>query len=78
MISEQEQDRYYLNNYGIYRKQYDKARDYAIKHWSELVLNAQPKGMYNINIADQLVEACHISYKAASDIAMSISLASHL
>lgn len=64
-------DRYFLNKFGIYERQYKKAFDWACRNWWNIIPKAQGKNA--ISIADQIKEACHVSYLVGADIAQSIS-----
>ena len=71
-ITDKDMDRYYLNRFNLYKKDYDKAFLWACKNWYKMLPHAQ--GMYARSIADQIADTCRIPDPAASDIARSISL----
>ena len=71
-ITSKDMDKYYLNKFNIYKKDYDKAFSWACKNWYKMLPHAQ--GMHARSIADQIVDACRIPYLAASDIANGISI----
>lgn len=71
-ITDKDMDRYYLNKFNIYKKQYDKAFSWACKNWGNMLLDAQ--GKHAISIADQIAQACRVSYAVGADIANSISI----
>lgn len=64
-------DRYFLNKFGIKESQYEKAFDWACSNWYNMVLKAQGKNA--VSIADQIKEACRVSYTVGADIAQCIS-----
>lgn len=69
-------DNYYQRIFGISKNRYDKAFKWANFHWYTMLPKAQ--GKYAISIASQIIEACHIPYSAAADIANSISMSRHV
>jgi len=72
---EKRMDRYYLNRFNIYKKDYDRAFNYANKNWFKLVQNASTTHTRNpIPISSQIARACHVPESAAADIANSISI----
>lgn len=71
-ITSKDMDRYYLNKFNIYKKDYDKAFSWACKNWYKMLPHAQ--GKHARSIADQIVDVCRIPYSAAADIASSISI----
>lgn len=71
-ITEKDFDKYYLRIFNIYKKEYDKAFNWANKNWYNMLPKAQGKNA--ISIADQIAQACRVSYKVGADIANSISL----
>lgn len=69
---EKRMDRYYLNRFNIYKKDYDRAFNYANKNWYNMLPKAQGKNA--VSIADQIAQACKIPYSVGAEIAQSISL----
>lgn len=74
-ITDKDMDRYYLNKFNIYKKDYDRAFNYASKHWFELVQNASTTHTQHPSpISSQIARACHVPESAGADIANSISI----
>lgn len=71
-ITDKDMERYYLNRFNIYKKDYDRVFDWALKNWYKMLPLAQGKSA--ISIADQIAQACRISYSVGADIANIISL----
>lgn len=71
-ITDKDFDKYYLNKYNIYKKDYDTTFNWASKNWYNMLPKAQGKSA--ISIADQISQTCKIPYPAAADIANSISI----
>ena len=75
-ITDKNMDRYYLNRFNIYKKDYDKAFAWANKNWYRMLPEAQGKNA--VSMADQISDACRIPYSAGVDIANSISISRRL
>lgn len=74
-ITDKDMDRYYLNRFNIYKKDYDRAFNYANKNWFKLVQNASTTHTRNpIPISSQIARACHVPESVGAEIANSISL----
>lgn len=71
-ITDKDMDRYYLNKFNIYKIDYDKAFTWACKNWHRMLPFAQGKNA--VSIADQIAQACRVSYAVGADIANSISI----
>ena len=65
-------DKYFLNRFNIYQKEYNNAFIWACKNWHKMLPRAQGKNA--VSVADQIAEACKIPYSASADIANSISI----
>lgn len=72
VITNKDMDRYYLNRFNIYKKDYDRAFSRACKNWYKMLPQAQ--GKHARSIADQIADTCKIPYSAGVEIANSISI----
>ena len=74
-ITSRDMDRYYLNKYNIYEKDYSRAWNYANKNWNKLIMNASTTyTKHIIPISVQISRACHVPVSVGVDIANSISI----
>lgn len=69
---EKRMDKYYLKMFNIHKKEYDKAFAWASKNWYNMLPKAQGKNA--VSIADQIAQACKVSYAVGANIANSISI----
>ena len=78
-LETKDMDRYYLNRYNIYEKDYNRAWNYANKNWYKLIQNASTTYTKHVTpISVQISRACHVPESVGADIANAISLSNSL